>query len=392
MKDNRIELADVVRQFKERYVAQYGHRMMPSQKRALADIAACMTAEMGGHQYRCLDCDQRFWVYHGCRNRACPACHGPRMREWLQAREAELLPCDYYHVVATVPETLRSPFFADQKFMYGRFMKTVASAVMDLANDPKYLGASPGILMVLHTWTGELHGHPHVHLLVTGGGVTADSQSWREPPGRFLVPVKALSKLIAARFRDALKKAKPAVFASLPPKTWRQPWCSFCKHYGRGKKAVLDYLARYAFRIAITNARLVAMDETHVTFKYKDRDTGAWKLCRLTGVEFLRRFLLHVLPKGFHKLRYYGLWHYSKRDLQQRARLLLSLRAPAPRVASLLIAAVAAEASRSSADGARTGEGTSDEGFSPTCPSCGSRRVQKLQERCRGPGPVGRVA
>ncbi|UCC49374.1 MAG: transposase zinc-binding domain-containing protein, partial [Gemmatimonadota bacterium] len=140
MKDDLIQLADVVRRFRDAYVAQYGDRMMPSQKRALADIAACMTAEMGGHQYRCLDCDHRFWVYHGCRNRACPACHGPRMREWLQAREAELLPCDYYHVVATVPEALRSPFFADQKCMYGLFMKTVAGAVMDLANDPKYLG------------------------------------------------------------------------------------------------------------------------------------------------------------------------------------------------------------------------------------------------------------
>ena len=382
MKDNRIELADVVRQFKDRYVAEFGHCMMPSQRKALADIAACMTAEMGGHQYRCHDCGQSFWVYHGCRNRACPACHGRRMRDWLQARQAELLPCDYYHVVATVPEEIRHRFLSDQKVMYALFMKTVAGAVLDLARDRKYLGATPGMLMVLHTWTGQMHFHPHVHMLVTGGGVTDDGQSWRDLPGRFLVPVKALSKLIAARFRDALKKANPDAFRRLPRAIWRREWCSFCKHYGHAKQAVVDYLARYAFRIAITNARIVAMDDTHVTFRYKHRDTGEWKPCRLTGVEFLRRFLMHVLPKGFHKLRYYGLWHHSKRDLQQRARLLLSLRRPVRWPEPILIADRAMEAEHASEDQPVPGEG-----FLPSCPHCGSRQVHHLRERCRGPGP-----
>ena len=382
MKDNPIELADVVRRFKDDYVAQFGPLIMPSQQKALADIAACMTAQMGGHQYHCHDCDQTFWVYHGCRNRACPACHGRRMRDWLEAREAELLPCDYYHVVATVPEELRHLFLSDQKLMYSMLMKTVAGAVTDLARDPKYLGATPAILMVLHTWTGQLQYHPHTHLLVTGGGVTDDGQSWCAPPGRFLVPVKAFSKLIAGRFRDALKEADPEVFARVPRKTWKRAWCSFCKHYGRGKSAVLDYLARYAFRIAITNTRIVAMDDTHVTFKFKQRETGEWKLCRLTGVEFLRRFLVHVLPKGFHKLRYYGLWHHSKRHLQARARLLLSLLGPVRFAECLLIADVAAEANRLS-----EGQGAPEEGFSPSCPHCGSHRVEHLRQRCRGPGP-----
>ncbi len=382
MKDNRIELADIVRRFQDRYVAQFGHLMMPSQEKTLADIATCMTAEMGGHQYQCRDCSHTFWVYHGCRNRACPACHGRRMRGWLEARQAELLPCDYYHVVATVPEETRHLFLSDQKFMYSLLMKTVAGAVIDLTGDRKYMGATPGILMVLHTWTGQLQYHPHVHLLVTGGGITDDGQSWREPPGQFLVPVKALSKLIAGRFRDALKKAKPEAFGSLPRGTWKRAWCSFCKHYGRGKNAVVDYLARYAFRIAITNPRIVAMDDTHVTFKYKQRATGEWKTCRLTGTEFLRRFLMHVLPKGFHKLRYYGLWHHSKRDLQERARLLLSLLAPVRLAECLLIADVAAEADRLS-----EGKDAPEEGFSPSCPHCGSARVQHLRERYRGPGP-----
>ena len=382
MKDNRIELADVVRRFKDDYVAQFGHLMMPSQRKALADIAACMTVEMGGHQYRCRDCDYTFWVYHGCRNRACPACHGRRMRDWLEAREAELLPCDYYHLVATVPAELRHLFLSEQKLMYSLLMRTVASAVIDLTRDPKYVGAMPGILMVLHTWTGLLECHPHAHLLVSGGGVTDDGQSWREPTGQFLVPVKALSKLIAARFRDALKKAKPEVFARVPRKTWKREWCSFCKHYGRGKRAVLDYLARYAFRIAITNTRIVAMDDTHVTFRYKLRETGEWKLCRLRGVEFLRRFLVHVLPKGFHKLRYYGLWHHSKHHLQQRAWLLLSLLAPARLSECLQIADVAEEANHLS-----EGKDAPAEGFSPSCPHCGSQRVEHLQERHRGPAP-----
>ena len=382
MKNHQIELADVVRRFKDAYIARYGHRMMPSQKKALADIAACRTAEMGGHQYQCRDCDNRFWVYHGCRNRACPACHGRQIRDWLAARQAELLPCDYYHLVATVPEEMRHLFLSDQKFMYTLFMRTVAGAVTDLARDRKYLGATPGILMVLHTWTGQMLYHPHVHLLVTGGGVSDDGQSWCEPPGTFLVPVRALSKLIAARFRDALKKARPGAFFSLPRKTWKQPWCSFAKHYGRARKAVVDYLARYAFRIAITNARIVAMDDTHVTFRHKQRDTGEWRECRLTGLEFLRRFLMHVLPKGFHKLRYYGLWHPGKRDLQQRARLLLSLRQRLGSSEPLLIADVAAEAGNASEDG-----DASEERFSPACPCCGSRRLQHLQERARGPGP-----
>ena len=157
MKNNQIQLADVVRRFKDDYLARFGHLMMPSQKKALADIAACMTAEMGGYQYQCRDCGQPFWVYHGCRNRACPACHGRQTRNWLEARQAELLPCDYYHIVATVPEEIRHLFLSNQKFMYALLMRTVARAVSDLCRDRKYLGATPGILMVLHTWTRQMH-------------------------------------------------------------------------------------------------------------------------------------------------------------------------------------------------------------------------------------------
>lgn len=382
MKNKRIELADVVRRFQDDYVAQFRDVMMPSQKKALEDIAACMTAQMGGHRYRCEKCGDRFWVYHGCRNRACPACHGRQIRQWLQERDAELLPCDYYHLVATVPEELRHATLSDQKYMYSLLMRTVARALVDLARDRKYIGATPGILAVLHTWTSVMHYHPHVHMLITGGGVSDDGANWHEAAGRFLVPVRALSKLIAARMRDTLRQEKPEVFDALPRRTWRRAWCSFCKHYGRGKQAVLDYLARYVFRIAITNARIIGMDETHVTFRHKDRNSGQWNTCRLTGVEFLRRFLMHVLPKGFQKLRYYGLWHHSKRPLQRCAWLLLSLRQPAKLDEPLLLADVAIEVRKDSPF-----DDPSEEGFQPVCPRCGSDQVTHLCELARGRSP-----
>ena len=382
MKNKRIELADVVRRFQDDYAAQFGDVMMPSQKKALKNIGACMTAQMGGHRYRCEKCGDRFWVYHGCRNRACPACHGRQIRQWLQQRDAELLPCDYYHLVATVPEELRHAMLSDQKYMYSLLMRTVACALVDLARDRKYIGATPGILAVLHTWTSVMHYHPHVHMLITGGGVSDDGANWHEAAGRFLVPVRALSKLVAARMRDTLRQERPEVFDALPRRTWKRAWCSFCKHYGHGKQTVLDYLARYVFRIAITNARIIGMDDTHVTFRCKDRNAGKWNTHRLTGVEFLRRFLLHVLPKGFQKVRYYGLWHHSKRPLQRRAWLLLSLRKPAKLDEPLLLADVGTEVQKDSPF-----DDPSEEGFQPVCPRCGCDQVTHLCELARGRSP-----
>ena len=195
-----VELADVVRRFGPQYVSQYGHRMMPSQKKALSDIAACCTPELGGRLYHCDDCDQTFWHYHCCRNRACPKCHGSQAREWLQERQAELLPCDYFHAVVTVPSELRTVFHRNQKLLYGLLMQVSAGAVKDLCAEKRHLGALPGMLSVLHTWNGRLGYHPHVHLLITGGGITADGQHWEPARGEFLVPVAALSRKIAAQF------------------------------------------------------------------------------------------------------------------------------------------------------------------------------------------------
>jgi len=325
MNKPQLELADVVRRFVGPYKQQFGPLMLPSHHRALQDIAGCMTEAMGGGRYYCHDCHEIFWRYHGCRNRSCPKCHGRQMADWLKSRSAEILSCRYFHLIATVPSELRSLFLRHQKTLYGLLMKSAADAVRDLAAEKRYVGAEVGILAVLHTWTGRLHHHPHVHMLVTGGGVTRDGTAWHEAPNDFLVPVRRLSPMIAKRFAEALQNRHPDLFKQIPTNAWNREWCSYCKPYGTGKDAVLQYLARYVFRIAITNRRLISMDESHVTFQYKDHDTGQWKTERLEGVQFLRRFLLHVLPKGLHKVRYYGLWHPCRRDRQGKARLLLAL-------------------------------------------------------------------
>jgi len=376
-----VELADVVRRFGPKYTSQYGHVMMPSQRRAIADIAACCTRELGGRLYRCNDCDESFWKYHCCRNRACPKCHGQQTRRWLERRQAELLPCDHFHAVATVPSELRHAFRRDQKFMYGLLMRVSAEAVKELCAKKRHLGGLPGILAVLHTWNSHLGYHPHVHMLITGGGLTADGEHWEPARGEFLVPVSVLSRKIAAKFRDALRKTKPAMFAGIPADAWRRQWVSFVKHYGHGNDAVLNYLSRYVFRTAISNARILAVDETHVTFRYKDRTADTWRTMRLSGVEFLRRFLAHVLPRGFHKIRYYGLWHSSQRSQSHRAWFLLILNKPTdapgpPKIADLLdVFDQLAQLPDQPIHGAQD-----DDAESPCCPYCGSARTSFLAQ------------
>jgi Zn finger protein HypA/HybF involved in hydrogenase expression len=377
MNKPQLELADVVRRFAGPYKEQFGHLMLPSHHRALQDIAGCMTEAMGGGRYHCHDCSETFWSYHGCRNRSCPKCHGRQIADWLKSRSAEILPCRYFHLVATVPSELRRLFLRHQKTLYGLLMKIAADAVRDLAAEKRYVGAEVGILAVLHTWTGRLHHHPHVHMLVTGGGVTDDGTAWHDAPNEFLVPVRKLSPMIARRFAEALQKGHPDLFKQIPDKVWKREWCSYCKPYGTGKDAVLQYLARYVFRIAITNHRLISMDESHVTLKYKDHDTGQWKTERLEGVQFLRRFLFHVLPKGFHKVRYYGLWHPCKRDRQGKARLLLELTAvPVADTPVALVGDLADEALGQSS--------LQSHDHSVKCPKCGGTNIllfQKIRRR-----------
>jgi hypothetical protein len=374
-----VELADVVRRFVSQYTAQHGSTMLPSQKRALSDIAACCTRELGGRLFLCDDCRGSFWRYHCCRNRACPKCHGSQIRQWLEERRAELLPCDYFHAVATVPSELRAVFHRQQKSMYGLLMRVAAEAVKELCAKKRHLGALPGLLAVLHTWNGRLEYHPHVHLLITGGGITPDAERWEPARGKFLVPVAALSRKIAAKFRDALKAQAPDVFAGIPKTVWQQPWVSFIKHYGHGNDAVLAYLSRYVFRTAITNARILAVDATHVTFRWKDRQAKTWRTERLPGVQFLRRFLQHVLPRGFHKVRYYGLWHPSKRSQSARAWVLLTLETPANSPPPLKLADwLEALSQPAQSPHAALSDPPDNPTPCPQCPHCGSVRTRLL--------------
>lgn len=320
-----IEVADVFRQFGPSYIDAFGAAMPRLHRRAIEDITACRTQAMGGHLHQCGDCGEYFHVYHGCRSRSCPACHTRQTEQWLQARKDDLLPCPYYHVCVTVPAELRELFRANQAPCYGLLMKAAADAVRDLCRDTRYMGATPAILAVLHTWTARMHYHPHVHMLVSAGGLCEDKVTWREARQGFLIPVRALSTLVRAKLRAALQKNHPGLFQTLPHDLWdkKKKWVAWCRPWGQSHNAVLDYLARYVHRIAISNARILRMDEHTVTFRYKGQKTETVK-----GHEFMRRFLQHVPPKGFHKVRYYGLWSSGKRPQRDAIRLAIALNRP----------------------------------------------------------------
>lgn len=322
-----IEVADVFRRFADGYLSAYGAAMPAWHRRAITDILACRTEALGGHLWRCDQCSHEVFSYHSCKNRSCPKCHTRQTSDWLAARQAELLATDYFHVTVTVPQELRALLRANQRDGYSLLMKAVADAIIELARDRGFVGATVGVLAVLHTWTQQLTYHPHVHCLVTGGGVSDDGRDWYPARGAFLVPHKALAKLVRGKLKALLAKKRPDLIA--PRAAWTKRWVVHINHWGQGADAVLRYLARYVFRTAITNTRIVALDPHAVTIKYRHRKSSCWRTCRLHGHEFMRRFLQHVLPAGLHKVRYFGLWHHSKRDRAAQARLLLELERPA---------------------------------------------------------------
>lgn len=379
----KIEVADVFRRFGPSYIDAFGAGMLPSHRRALEDIAACRTQAMGGHLYECGGCGKRFHVYHGCRNRSCPACHTHQTAQWLEARAAELLPCPYYHVCVTIPRELHALFRANQKIAYGLLMKAAAESVLDLCRDRRYMGATPALLAVLHTWTARMDYHPHVHLLVSGGGVAGDGALWREARHPFFVPVRALSELVRGKLRALLEKARPVLAGGPPGGAWKKKWVAWCKYWGSGEGAVLDYLGRYVHRIAITNTRILAMDGKTVTFRYKERKQNQWRTCTLDGHEFLRRFLQHVLPKGIHKVRYYGLWNPKKRGLLDNTRIALELARGEARAGTL------------AKDSAKGPENPDDCALiiaepeqGPACPHCGCAGARHLAAVPKGPSPI----
>jgi hypothetical protein len=232
----------------------------------------------------------------------------------------------YFHITITVPAELRAVLRANQRDGYGALMQACAAAIIELAHDPRYVGGTVAVLAVLHTWTQQLNLHPHVHCLVSGGGISDDASTWHPARRNFLVPIKALAKLVRGKFRALLRRKCPDL--GIPDAVWRTPWILHVTAWGTGEQAVLDYLARYVFRVALTNARIVGLDDQTVTIQYKERKTGRPRTCRLSGDEFMRRFLQHVLPRGFHKVRYFGLWHPAQHHNASRVRQMLQLEAP----------------------------------------------------------------
>jgi hypothetical protein len=344
-----LDIADIFRAHGPAWrLAQAGHLSL-GQLKVMSAIEACRTAQLGGHVERCEDCDHVRIAYNSCRNRHCPKCQGAAAQRWLEARQAELLPLAYYHVVFTLPAQIGDIAFHNKAVVYDILFKAASETLLTIAADPKHLGARIGLTAVLHTWGSALTHHPHVHCIVPGGGLSPDGQSWVSCRPRFFLPVRVLSRLFRRLFLDRLAEAhaeqrlvffgdlagladRAAFTARLAPLR-RAEWVVYAKRPFAGPEAVLAYLARYTHRVAISSSRLVSYDEAAVTFRWKDyRADGQArrKLMTLAPGEFIRRFLIHVLPTGFHRIRHYGLFANTARAANlARARALL-LAQPSP--------------------------------------------------------------
>lgn len=313
------ELADIFRQHGPAYREQFAERMPPSHLQALRDIERCRTAALGGQVYHCPDCQETIYRYHSCRNRHGPKCQNGKAEAWLSAQQELLLPVPYFMLTFTLPQALRTFARANQQLFYHMLFRMSADATKKLAADPRFIGGQIGMVGVLHTWGRNLCYHPHVHYLVPCGGLSSDGDTWLPGHPDFLLPVKALGKVFRAKFRTALQKTD--FFDQISTTVWQQDWVVHAQLVGDGRVA-LKYLARYVLRVAISNHRILKLENGQVTFRYQDTQTGKIKRCPLAACEFMRRFLQHILPKGFVKVRYYGLfspaWRARLSLLQQQ--------------------------------------------------------------------------
>jgi hypothetical protein len=317
-----IEVADVFRRYGTEYLQKFSKRMPPSHRRAFKDILRCRTPVMGGHVFQCDHCGRQQYSYHSCRNRSCPKCHKSDIQAWLQGRQKELLPVPYYHVIFTLPYELRAFARRNQKEVYGLLIKSAAGSIVKLAADPHYVGGRVGVMAVLHTWGSNLSYHLHVHCLVTGGGLSSDGRTWIPARENYLVPVRALSRLFRGSFLDSIRRQFKDV--DLPKSIRQKEWVVYCKPAIQGTGAVLNYLARYIHRVAITNSRIISTDNGKVAFRYKGSRGDKTRTMTVSAEEFIRRFLQHVLPAGVHKVRYYGLWSPSNRKKLLEVRQILT--------------------------------------------------------------------
>lgn len=329
MGPSALEVADVFRTHGPAYRAAQRSHLSLGQLKVMTAIEQCRTAALGGHVLRCTGCEHDQVSYNSCRNRHCPKCQSQAAKRWLEARQADLLPVDYYHVVFTLPAPISDIAYCNKAVVYGLLFEIAAETLTTIAADPKHLGAEVGVTLVLHTWGSALTHHPHVHGIVPGGGLSPDGKRWVACKPGFFLSVRVLSRLFRRRFLEALEDAHRAGKLQFfgdnaglaDPKTfarWLAPmrkieWVVYAKRPFAGPEAVLAYLSRYTHRVAIANSRLLAMDERGVTFRWKDYrdksnpDRPRHKTMTLSNEEFMRRFLLHVLPGGFHRIRHFGM-------------------------------------------------------------------------------------
>jgi hypothetical protein len=319
-----FEVGEIFRAFGAKYREAHGETMPLRQHRAMRAIEACRTAELGGHVEECDACAHVRISYNSCRNRHCPKCQFLEKERWLEKRKQDLLPIRYFHVVFTLPEGLRPIALRNPKALYRLLFKAASQTLLELGRDPKYLGAEIGFTALLHTWTRTLLDHPHLHCIVTGGGLSADGKRWKRSRRRFFLPVRVLSKLFRGKFLSLFKRAcrsgaivfcgeiaalaNEASFKRFLRGLYAEQWVVYCKPPFGSASKVLEYLGRYTHRVALSNERIVGMDAGAVTFCYRDAaDHNLMKRMTVDAFEFIRRFLLHILPDRFMKIRHYGL-------------------------------------------------------------------------------------
>jgi Putative transposase/Transposase zinc-binding domain len=369
-----LEVADIFRGHGPAWRRANAGHVSLGQLKVMSAIESCRTAALGGHVARCEDCSHTLIAYNSCRNRHCPKCQGAAAKEWLAERETELLPVPYYHIVFTLPAPIADIAYQNKAVIYNILFKASAETLMTIAADPKHLGARIGLTAVLHTWGSALTHHPHIHMIVPGGGISLDGKSWVSCRPGFFLPVRVLSRLFRRLFLDKLAAAHEAgllhffgnhaplakgkAFSAYLAPLRGSEWVVYSKRPFGGPQAVLAYLSRYTHRVAIANSRLIALDNDGVTFKWKDyraKGRERAKVMTLAVDVFIRRFLIHVLPSGFHRIRHYGLLASSTRvESIARARQLLDASAPQDK--------------HCDAD-------AHPEGTSHPCPCCGGRMI-----------------
>jgi hypothetical protein len=338
-----LEVADIVRRTGNSFWEQQQSHLAWPHRKVLDAIVRCRTAALGGHLDKCVSCGHQAISFNSCRNRHCPKCQGNARAKWLAARSAELLPVPYFHVVFTLPHSLSALVLQNKRLLYDLLYRTSAATMLELARDPKHLGADIGFLGVLHTWGQNLEHHPHVHYIVPAGGLALDGSRWIDSSRRFFLPVHALSRLFRGKFVAGLKQlvaedrlhfcgsqqhlAAPGGFPSFLRQLYQQDWVVYAKPPFGGAEHVLNYLARYTHRVAISNHRLVTFENDRVSFRWRDyAHGGKKKVMTVSAHEFLRRFLLHILPGGLVRIRHFGLFANRRRSAAlERCRALLDV-------------------------------------------------------------------